>query len=65
MTIFRQDRISDTHDYNIKNTGGGICLYVNSKYADFSEVFKKGTTTSKDYDILTVLVSKPSFKIWL
>ena len=62
MTVFRQDRISDIYDYDINNIGGGICLYVNSKYTDFSEIKKNGTTTCKDYEIPNVLISKPTFR---
>ena len=51
MSIFRQDRVSDIHDYiNIKNVGGGICLYVHSKYTEFSEIFTKGSITTKDFE---------------
>ena len=62
MSIFRQDRASAVHDYNIKNVGGGICLYVHSKYSDFTEIYPDGSTTTKDYEILTVLISKPTFR---
>ena len=47
MSILRQDRVSGIHDYTIKNVGGGICLYVHSKYKDFTEIYMNGTTTQK------------------
>ena len=62
MSIFRQDRVSGIYDYTIKNFGGGICLYVHSKYTDFTEIHTNGTTTTKDFEILTVLISKPTFR---
>ena len=62
MSIFRQDHVSGIHDYTIKNVGGGICLYVHSKYKDFTEIYPNGTTTTKDFEILTVLISKPTFR---
>ena len=62
MSIFRQDRVSGIYDYNIKNFGGGICLYVHSKYTDFTQIFADGTTATKDFEILTVFISKPTFR---
>ena len=62
MSIFRQDRVSGIHDYTIKNVGGGLCLYVHSKYSDFAEIYPDGSTTTKDFEILSVLISKPTFR---
>ena len=36
-------------------------IYVTSKYKNFAMSWKPGTTITPNYEILTVLISKPNF----
>ena len=62
MKILRCDRKSEVNSYNINNSGGGVCIYIGRKYKDHSCIYETGTQVTVDYEILTVLVSKPNFR---
>ena len=62
MRIFRCDRVSDLNDYTIRNIGAGICVYVGKKFKDFVKLYEDGTCITENYEILTLLISKPNFR---
>ena len=62
MKMFRCDRQNNINSYSIKNIGGGVCIYVGKKFKDFACAWKLGTEVTQDYEISTVLISKPKFR---
>ena len=58
MNIFRLDRNSG----NGKVRGGGVCIFVSEKLAPFAEIESTTTETGKDFEILTVKVTKPNVR---
>ena len=61
MKIFRKDRVSNIINYGISNVGGGVCIYIGKKFKDFAQLYDDGTSTSIDYEIVSVLINKPHF----
>ena len=41
---------------------GGVCIYMNNKFANYSELFDKFTKVTQDFEILTVFTARPNFK---
>ena len=62
MSIFRCDRTNKIDSYDIKNVGGGVCIYVSKKYRDYATIWKHATVITKDYESIAVLISKPTFR---
>ena len=62
MKVFRCDRRQNIPDYNLHVTGGGVCIYVGSKWFEFTSVVLEGTIITKDYEIISIIVTKPSFR---
>ena len=54
MTLYRLDR-------TIKK-GGGVCIYVNNKWAKFIKLDHTHTTLSTDVEMLTLIMNKPLFR---
>ena len=54
--IFRLDR----NPRNNKSRGGGVCIYVSDKLAPFTEINDRSTCTNRNFEILTVNISKPN-----
>ena len=62
MKIFRMDRKSNTVTYHVKNTGGGVCIYVGNSFKDHTSIFNAGTKTTVNFETLTVMVNRANFK---
>ena len=62
MKIFRCDRKDSMNSYVINNIGGGVCIYVNQKCKDFADIWKCGSVITSNYEIVTVLITKPNFR---
>ena len=58
MKMFRLDR--DIANGRIR--GGGACLYINKKFAPFTEIYRAGTATTRDFEIISITISKPGQK---
>ena len=53
MKLFRLDR--DITNGRIR--GGGVCIYINEKFAPFTEIYRAGTTTTKDFEIISITIT--------
>ena len=62
MRIFRKDRKSNINSYGVKNTGGGVCIYVGRKFKDFSNLYEFGSVITVDYETISIVVSKSNFR---
>ena len=62
MKLFRLDRLSTRRGLYRYNNGGGVCIYVNSKWASFCTIYGRGTICRPDFEILTLKIEKPNFK---
>ena len=54
-TLFRQDRVYQTG--NVK--GGGLCIYIDSKFARYSTVNTDISACTRDYEILGLDIKTP------
>ena len=61
-TIFRCDRHDNVNDYNKKVAGGGVCIYVGTPYSHFAEKIDEESKITSDFEILTIIISKPNFR---
>ena len=59
--IFRLDRKLD----NGKTRGGGVCIFVSEKLAPYVAINEDCTRCSKDYEILTINISKPNMRFFI
>ena len=59
--LFRLDRSIE----NGKIRGGGVCIYVSDKLSPFVEINSECTYTSKDFEMLTINISKPNMRFML
>ena len=62
MTIFRNDRRNDVMDYNVHIIGGGVCIYVSQKWVDYTTCLSDRSFVTKDYEIVSISINKPSVK---
>ena len=62
MKIFRCDLECGIRDYNVHIIGGRVCIYVATKWSDYVSLVKEGTTISKDFENVSLTISKPNFK---
>ena len=62
MKIFRNDRIVDIIDYNVHIIGGGVCIYVAQKWADFTQCVSDRSYVTKDFEIVALTINKPNLK---
>ena len=62
MNIFRCDRKNDIVDYNIHVHGGGVCIYVSKKWADFAKNWPEYSITTDDFEIISITICRPNFK---
>ena len=62
MRIFRCDRINNVNSYIVRNTGGGVCIFVDKRFSDHANLRKFATVVTRDYEIVTVLLDKPCFR---
>ena len=62
IKIFRLDRMSLANAGYLYNNGGGVCIYVMSKWVPYATVCDLGTLSSPDFEILTLKINKPNFK---
>ena len=53
MKMFRLDR--DITNGRIR--GGGVCIYIIEKFAPFTEIYRAGTTTTKDFEIISITIT--------
>ena len=56
--VFRQDRSWLSNDGGIVKKGGGVAVYVGSKWSPFVTIDRDTTCSSSDIEILTLLVEK-------
>ena len=64
--IFRLDRCNADPMFiqngEVPKRGGGVIVYVKSKWAKFIRIFNPGTVITRDYEIITLLLDKPGMK---
>ena len=56
--IFRLDRNLN----NGKMRGGGVCIFVCERLSSFAEIEVTSTSTVKDFEILTLKITKPNMR---
>ena len=61
-TIFRCDRCSNVSSYIDRPTTGGVCIYLENKFAIFTEPIPEFTKVTQDYEIVTVLTTRPNHR---
>ena len=62
MKILRCDRVQGITDYNVHIIGGGVCIYMSKKWFEFTTLVNDGTCITKDYEVLSIEVNKPTFR---
>ena len=61
-TIYRCDRRNNISSYNSRTTAGGVCIYLDNKFANFTECLNDYTKVTLDFEILTLLTTRPNHK---
>ena len=64
-TIFRCDRRSNLTSYNSRPTAGGVCIYVDNKYANFTTCISEFTKVTIDFEILTLFTKRPNHRFFV
>ena len=62
MKILRMDRVNNAVTYNVKNTGGGVCIFIGKLFKDHTTIYTPGSKVTLNFEIITVLVNRPNFK---
>ena len=52
----------DGNPANNKSRGGVVCIYVSERLAPFTVINTHCTSTNRDFEILTVNISKPNMR---
>ena len=63
--IFRCDRRCNVNSYNDRITAGGVCIYIDNKFANFKSCIPEFTKVTQDYEILTVYTARPDHRYML
>ena len=58
--VFRCDRRNNVFDPNARPTAGGVCVYMNNDVANFTVCLNVCCKITQDFEILTLVTSKPS-----
>ena len=64
MKIFRLDRPTAKRGHYRFNNGGGVCVYVGDKWTSYCTIYSPGTRSTPDFEILSLKIVKPNFKIF-
>ena len=62
MKVFRNDRRNDIADYKVHIIGGGVCIYVAQKWVDYTQCKSDKSYVTKDFEIVTLTITKPNFR---
>ena len=66
MTLYRNDRCNaDARLFNeriIPKRGGGVAIYVKTRWVPFVTVYTLGTIITGDYEVLSIKIDKPGFR---
>ena len=61
-TIFRCDRRNNVNYYDTRPTAGGACIYIDNKYANFTEIVLPFTRVTLDFEVLTLITTRPDHR---
>ena len=61
-TIFRCDRRNNVNYYDSRPTAGGVCIYIDNKFANFTEVVLSFTKVTVDFEVLTLITTHPNHR---
>ena len=60
--IFRMDRKSDIIHYNSRPMAVGVCIYMTDLFANYTTCLKKCSCITQDFEILTLVTSRPDHR---
>ena len=61
-TVYRCDRKVNILDYKAKPTAGGVCIYMNNQYANYTIRMDDCSKTTQDFEILTLVTTRPDHR---
>ena len=66
MTLFRNDRCNAEmylfDQGRIPKRGGGVAIYVKNCWVPYVSLFKEGTKITENFEVISLIVDKPSFR---
>ena len=63
--VFRYDRKSNVRSLNARPTAGGVCIYVDNSWSNYSTRIDECTSVNSDFEILTLVTSRPSHRFFV
>ena len=61
-TVFRCDRKNNISNLNARPTAGGVCIYLNNIWANYSSILNECTKVTQDFEIVTVITTRPNHR---
>ena len=64
-SIFSCDRLNNITSFNARPTAGGVCIYVDNVWANYTKCIYDCSVITPDYEIITIVTSRPNHKAFV
>ena len=49
-------------EFTVHIVGGGVCIFVNEKWSEYTKYMKDFSNVTMDYEIVTLTITRPNFR---
>ena len=63
--LFKCDRKNNISNYNARPTAGGVCIYMDNNYANYTQCYDEGTKKTPEFEILTLVTKRPDHRYFV